>query len=386
MADFGRGQVGPVEAVAEAGLAEVLAAYVAYGGQLAGSRRSSDNPLMLTHVRWVGPAGQALGASRRPNDELTMTAELRDAWVQLALHYPSTATPVASGGGAPWVPVDLDRGQARQLGARITRSHPSGAGMAGWPSGPSLPPELPGASRGSYAPGATGTYAPAGGLPYVPPPIPALEALARLPDMPHPGASVSGAPVAGASVSGAPAGSFAAPTGAAAGGAPGYDASGGGPGFGAPAFSAPAFSTPSFDPLATPPGTGAPSQTTGSWALGGIQELEIVPCVEVELPPAMSDGSTDEYAREYARDVAVHFARAARTIPQVRDLRAWMRGDRLVLAARMVLGAGSRQLTQAEMQAAARLLADALAARMLPYAQLAYADPLEWQAGTPLPE
>lgn len=358
MAEFGRGFAGPADVGAEAGLAEVLAAYVAYGGHLAGSRRSPDNPLMLTHVRWFGPAGQMLGASRRPGDEVTMTAELRDAWVQLALHYPSATAPMASGERAPWVPVDLDRQAAQQLGGRITRSHPSGLGMASWPSGPSIPPT---GSRAPYPPGASGSYgafAPVPPLPMAAPmpppmPMPAVNSMPRV-AMPGSGVSVGSAPVE-------PFGDLA-PGGAA--------------GFGAPAF----------DPLSQPSGTSGPSQTTGSWALGGIQDLEIVPCVEVELPPAMGDGSTDGYAREFARDVAVHFARAARTIPQVRDLRAWMRGDRLVLAARMVLGAGSRQLSQSEMQSAARLLADALAARMLPYARLTFADPLEWQGGSPLPE
>jgi hypothetical protein len=100
----------------------------------------------------------------------------------------------------------------------------------------------------------------------------------------------------------------------------------------------------------------------------------------------MGGMATADYARDYARDVAVHFARAARTIPQVRELRAWMRGDRLVLAARMVVGTGTRPLSPAEMEGAARLLADALAQRTLPYARLSFAEPAEWQGGSSLPE
>ena len=60
----------------------------------------------------------------------------------------------------------------------------------------------------------------------------------------------------------------------------------------------------------------------------------MLPCVEVELPPIMNNPAAADYRRDFARDVALHFGRAARTIPQVREVRGWMRGDRLVLAAR----------------------------------------------------
>lgn len=112
----------------------------------------------------------------------------------------------------------------------------------------------------------------------------------------------------------------------------------------------------------------------------------MIPCVEVELPTATSGMASADFARDYARDVAVHFARAARTIPQVRELRVWMRGDRLVLAARMVLGPGRRPLTRQDLDGAAQMLASVLAQRTLPYARLTFAELSEWQAGSPMPE
>lgn len=112
----------------------------------------------------------------------------------------------------------------------------------------------------------------------------------------------------------------------------------------------------------------------------------MIPCVEVELPPTGSGIGSDDFARDYARDVAVHFARAVHSLPQVRELRAWMRGDRLVLAARMVLGVGNRPLTHAEMEGAAKLLLEVLAQRTIPYSRLGFAEQSEWQAGSRMPE
>jgi hypothetical protein len=63
-----------------------------------------------------------------------------------------------------------------------------------------------------------------------------------------------------------------------------------------------------------------------------------------------------------------------------------MRGARIVLAARMGFGAGARPASRGEMEHAASLLAEALARRTLPYAQLRFADPAEWNQGVELPE
>jgi hypothetical protein len=115
-------------------------------------------------------------------------------------------------------------------------------------------------------------------------------------------------------------------------------------------------------------------------------EVVVIPCVDVELPPTMDGVVSSDYRRDFARDVTMHFSRAARAIPQVREVRGWMRGDRMVLAARFVVAAGNRPPTRAEMDGAAQILADGLAQRTLPYVRLSFADPGEWTQGAPLPE
>ncbi len=94
----------------------------------------------------------------------------------------------------------------------------------------------------------------------------------------------------------------------------------------------------------------------------------------------------EDYTRDFARDVSLHFSRAVHTIPQARELRGWMRGGKIVLAARIAVGAGLRAPTRAENEHAAELLADALARRTLPYTQLTVADPAEWAQGVRLPD
>ena len=127
-------------------------------------------------------------------------------------------------------------------------------------------------------------------------------------------------------------------------------------------------------------------QWTNSWRRTETTEVAVLPCVEVELPPLVNSIAAADYRRDFSRDVAMHFARAARTIQQVREVRGWMRGDRLVLAARFVVSSGNRQPTRPEMDGAARTLAEVLAQRTLPYATLGFADPAEWAQGAPLPE
>lgn len=276
MAVGGWGHGGPLDVSGDSGLAEILSAYLAYGGQLSGSRRWADNPLTLTHVRWQGPASQTLTAARQPGDDGMLSTGERDAWVQLAVRYPAVA-PAPAGPAAPWVPLTLGRDEAQNLASGIARSRPSSGG-SGWSAPRSMPP--------------------------------------RGPQMP---------------------------------------------------------STPE-NPL---------SQTTGNWSRPG-QEV-VIPCVEVELPPTFN-GMAADYAQEYARDVAQHFARAARTIPQVREARAWMRGDRLVLAAYMTVDTGGRPLSQSDKDYGARMLAAALAQRTLPFARMDFADMSDWMSGSPLQE
>jgi hypothetical protein len=307
MAFPGRGQGGLTDGNSETGLAEVLLAFVTYGGQLGGARRLADNPLALTHVRWLGTAGQFLDAVRRPVDDAMLSPAEREAWLRLALHYPETPVPIPSGPNAPWLPLTIEREAAQSLNALLggMRGGDPSASRSQFPRRPESEPDPFASSylRNGRTPG------------------------------PQPTATISGGRVPG-----------------------GYEAN---------------------------PRT----SQTDSWQFGAseAQEYAAIPCVEVELPNTHS-AATADYARDYARDVAIHFARAAQTIPQVRETRAWMRDDRLVLAARMVLGNGARPLTRADLDGAAQVLSDELARRTIPYIRLTFADPLEWQSGSPMPE
>jgi hypothetical protein len=284
-----------------------LLAFVTYGGQLGGARRLSDNPLALTHVRWLGPAGQFLDAVRSPIDDPTLSPAEREAWLRLALHYPETPTPIPSGPSAPWLALTIEREAARSLSTLLAGSRFGEPGMTR--------SQFPRRPEGESDPFAS-SYLRGDRPPDTPPP--SVTSGGRVPNQ-H---------------------------------------------------------------------GGEPRQAyTDSWRFGADQpqEYAAIPCVEVELPSA-HDVPAADYARDYARDVAMHFARAAQAIPQVRETRAWMRDDRLVLAARMVLGNGTRPLARTDLDGAARLLSDELARRTIPYVRLTFADPLEWQAGSPLPE
>jgi hypothetical protein len=258
-----------------------LAAVLAYGGHLRGARRWSDAPLTLTHVNWEGPTGQSITAARHPGDEASLSPAERDAWVRLAVRYPS-AQSGPSGPSSSWMALQITRDEAQSLAISISRA-------------------------------------------------PRMNS---------------------------------------------------GPSWG---------SRPVYSPVPAPPSTwniqAHNSQSTGSWQLRPQpgQEASVIPCVEVELPPAM-DGMSADFARDYQRDVAMHFARAARTVPAVREVRGWMRGDRLVLAARMAIDTGGRPPTRTEMDHGAHMLASALSQRTLPYARMSFAEPVEWQAGSALPE
>src|SRR5260221_696449 len=140
---------------------------------------------------------------------------------------------------------------------------------------------------------------------------------------------------------------------------------------------------PPFPPRGPPPGQG---RGWGDRRRGDRGEGRVLPGVGVGRPQIRNNPAAADYRRDFARDVALHFGRAARTIPQVREVRGWMRGDRLVLAARFVVTIGNRAPMRADMDGAARILADVLAQRTLPYVQLGFADPGEWMQGAPLPE
>ncbi len=307
MAFSGRGQGGLADSTSETGLAEVLLAFVTYGGQLGGARRLAENPLALTHVRWLGTAGQFLDAVRHPVDDMTLSPAEREAWLRLALHYPETPTPIPSGPSAPWLPLTIEREAAQSISALLTpsRNGEPGASRSGFPRRPEaeMDPFAVSHLRSGRTPGSQ-------------------------------------------------------PYGPTSGGR-----------------------------VASQYGSDARPAHTDSWQVNAseAQQYAAYPCVEVELPSAHNMPSAD-YARDYARDVAIHFARAAQAIQQVRETRAWMRDDRLVLAARMVIGYGTHPLTRTDVESAAQLLSDELARRTIPYVRLTFADPQEWQAGSPLPE
>ncbi len=137
-------------------------------------------------------------------------------------------------------------------------------------------------------------------------------------------------------------------------------------------------------PVAPPHGNvGAP----GTWnSYNDAPEVSATPCVEIELPPVLAEATATDAAREFTKDVAAHFKRAAFSIPQTREVRGWMRTGRLVLAARIVVAIGTRAPSHSEMEHTAYLLADALARRTIPYTRMIFADPGEWAQGVALPD
>lgn len=334
MADAGWGQGRP-----DSGILQVLTAYVMQGGQLYGARRWPDNPLTLTHVRWQGPEGANLEAFRQQvGDEDDAPAE-REVWVNLALHFSQTPSHYgASGAEAPWIPLmGVDREKASQWVQRLRQQMHQYARPGSMPSpygAPSMPLQVP--SRYESMP-------PAVPMPSIPPDMPPSMGRPMTPASPRPPST--------------------------------------------PSYS-PQPSIPGLPPMPPSHGGSETSQWTGAYQRPAPEntEVAVLPCVEIELPPAINSAASADYRRDFARDVALHFGRAARTIAQVREVRGWMRGDRLILAARLVVGLGARLPTRAEMDNAAHLLAQALAPRTLPYAQLTFADPGEWVQGAPLPE
>lgn len=340
MAQSGWGQGRPADT--DSGLLDVLIALASQGGTLYGARRLPDSPLTLTDLRWQGPGGTMMDTRRRsPTDSDEPSVE-REVWVQLALHCPLSMSPMSP--ETPWAPINVTREEVvswvtllRQEQATRRAPNTPGYGYSGgslpYPSGYSQPT----ADRRDSSP-----YSPTSG--------PGSPVAPAPPSMPlSSGGYRAAAPQSTVTVH---------PSGRLAGGS--Y-----------------AISASSDDA----------SQSTGSWHRSAVESGEIVvlACIEVELPP-QGDPTTAEYRRDFSRDVAMHFGRAVRAIPQVREARGWMRGDLLVLAARFVVGAGYRQATRAEMETTAHYLAQVLAQRTLPYVRIGFADPGEWTQGAALPD
>lgn len=344
MANAGWGYGRPAET--DTGILRVLMGYATQGGQLYGACRWAENPLTLTHVRWQGPGGASAEAYRRPESDDAAPDSERQVWVQLALTMPASYG-APSGAEAPWLPLAVAREKAMDWGqsvrhAQITRQsqgHQSygGAGL----SRPRMPVVEAGGS-GLHRPGVS--YGPPSHTGLSAPPSQMSQTLPRqsVPSTPF---SVDMEPTM-------------------------------------------QYST-TINAMSAPPRmTGEERQFTNGWQRGQVDvpEVVVVPCVDVELPPAMDGMVSSDYRKDFARDVALHFSRAARAIPQVREVRGWMRGDRMVLAARFVVAAGNRPPSRAEMDGAAQMLAEGLAQRTLPYVRLSFADAGEWMQGAPLPE
>jgi len=323
-----------------ASIATALIAYGQQGGALFAAYRASDNPLAPSHLRWQGESGEVIETQHSAESAYDLPQEEREAWAQIALGS-TTNQADAVGPNAPWLPVRLERERAFELGVRAQRarnvSHP-----------PNSPHSAP---RPSAAPQLGYGSAPRGG-----PPSSML-----------PRANSAFQPYT-------PQGS--------GGHADEYSP------------------TRLIDALPqSSPSLPEPAQNTGQWSrdelLNGVAggfgaaptqaEITVVPCVEVEMPALLTSTDQQDFTRDFARDVAVHFSRAARSISQARELRGWMRGARIVLAVRMGFGPGSRPANRAEMEHAAALLSEALARRTLPYAQLRFADYAEWNQGVELP-
>lgn len=315
----------------ETGIDQVLGEYTNRGGTLMGACRWSQNPLTLTHVRWTGNNGEILEAYRRPDDDSGMGPDEREVWVDLAVDF-STLHASPAGPNPGWLPLPIPPEKAYELARKAQRSRLASRAS----TDPSTSAGRPSGMRyGAYS----GPSAP----------LPTFGGRARNSGAVHfqqhdtpPYRSAQGQP-------------FPAPD----------------------TFSAPPSSY--VDEAAF----------TGGFQRGafGSADVSVIPCVEVELPPVIMDPAAINYQREFAKDVATHFARAARSIPAVREVRGWMRDGRLVLAARVAVGSGMRSPSKQEMDDAVRLLEQMLAQRTIPYSKIGHADPGEWaQQGQTLPD
>lgn len=350
-----RGQGGPSQP--DTGIAQALAYYVRYGGELLGARRS-DNPLTLTHVRWHDQAGHVLDAIHSPEMDGAVDAAEREVWVQLALDLPIAAAGMY-GARAPWERLALGQDRAAELYNQLRRSlssRVSGASNsnnpAHWSPGPGAPPQQANPASPNR-PGFNGGWN--GGQPAVP-------SGTYPPPFPRQGPFQQQAP-------------FQPPSfqGAAAPGAPQ-----GPQGSGMPMHAA--------DGASARGSAGEAREWTNTIRQTQDPEVTVIPCIEVELPPVLTDPAAADQARDFTRDVARHFNRSARQVQQVRETRGWMRNGKMVLAARFAVAPGSRVPSHTEMENVARMLGDALARNMLPYTRMTFAEPGEWTQGIGLPE
>lgn len=352
MSDAGWGYGRPAEQ--DTGVLQVLQAFATQGGQLYGARRWADNPLTLTHVRWLSPANVVLDGFRPPDDDQSPPEE-REVWIQLALAFPATH-PSPAGPQAPWLPLNVAPAQAgawAQMLSQALSARRYASQVRSLPQNQSYPQGNP-----QYYP--TDVARDVARSPWRVP-----GSVSPAPD----GSRVSGAPPRQAMgamdrverPSAAPAAPFSAQA------AEGYV-----PGQAMPVPHAPAQPTP---------------WNAQAWdsARSEMPEIALLPCIEIEMPPLMPAGGPAG-RREFARDASRVFVRALRPLPQVRELRGWLRGERLVLAARYIAAFGGRAATSAEMENTTRHVADALARHTLPYAWLGFAEPGEWTQGAALPE
>lgn len=311
-----------------ASIIDVLLAYGSRGGALYATYRHPDNPLLLTDVRWQGPAGETLETHRSP-DDMAMVREEREAWAQVALRS-TTLRPDSVGPRAPWLQAPLDPREAYDLATRAKRAREASVPSSQHTFGSGAP--LPGSMRPA-------SFSPA------PPPG-------------HLTPNASGFP----GQSRGPYGDTRSPDSFG-----GYNVD-----LSASPENSQITGSWSIDPFPRPP-----SQPNS--------EITVIACIEIEMPSLMTDAPQD-FTRDFARDVALNFNFAAHTIPQTRETRGWMHGSRMTLGALMALGTGARPATRAEMEHAADTLASALANRTLPYVRLRFADMTEWAQGVPLPE
>jgi hypothetical protein len=354
-----RGQGGPNQP--ETGIAQALDYYARYGGELLGARRS-DNPLTLTHVRWHDQSGHVYDASHSPEMSGEIDSAEREVWVQLALDLPVAAAGMY-GARAPWERLALDQGRAAELLTQLRRSlasRTSGSGNnpAPWSSGAPMPMPMPTMQRPPNQPfppnrpvGNSGWSA--GQPPESTSAYPPSSPFQPLPQQAPP-SSLRGAPLPGAGMPG-------------------------GPGF----MPRPENDAP---PLGSQGAMGAGRDWSNPVRPVSDPEVTVIPCIEVELPPVLTDPAAADQARDFTRDVARHFNRSAHQLQQIRETRGWMRNGRMVLAARLAIAPGSRVPSSIEMENAARMLSDVLTRNMLPYTRMTFAEPGEWTQGIALPE
>ncbi len=346
MASSGWGHGGPAES--DTGILQALLAFVSQGGQLQGARRWAENPLTLTHVRWQGPSGMTVDAFRDPLRDTSLSAEEREVWVKLALTFPAVP-PTPPGVEPPWMPLSVEGERAAQWAQSVRQAQARERAR---------PPVYSGPSQGSTPRMLAIPRATESGWTGETRRLPRADEMASQP-------YVGGSPTQPSLQSPLP----------------------------------PQSPLPQQSPL--PPRSSPysqsehgsmprsePSQWTGGWRQASLDqpEVTVLPCIEVELPTLLDGEMGAVYRADFARDIAVHFARAVRKLPQVREMRGWMRGDRLVLAARSVVAVGNRAPSEIENDGMAHLLHEALAQETLPYVYLGLADPSEWIHGAALPE